>query len=209
MTSRQKRKVRARDREQMIARFERERRMNPVTSAAGVFDYTMVLDNLKAAFNIAKIIRSADAFGAREVHVVGTPFFDPRPAMGSFRWVPCVFHKTFADSHEGLARQGYTSFLLEAHTGDPLGTVPLPAKSAFIFGHEEFGPSFDPADYPEIRRLSIRQFGKVESLNVSIAASIMMYEYARQHGTERERSIVPPPPRGTSERQDGTSEPGG
>ncbi len=47
-------------------------------------------------------------------------------------------------------------------------------------GHEEHGISFDRTLY-EIQCLSIPQFGQTESLNVSIAASIVMYEYSRQH----------------------------
>jgi tRNA G18 (ribose-2'-O)-methylase SpoU len=56
----------------------------------------------------------------------------------------------------------------------------LPEQSAFILGHEEMGISFNKADYPGIRSLSIPQFGTTQSLNVSIAASIVMYEYIRQ-----------------------------
>jgi len=58
----------------------------------------------------------------------------------------------------------------------------LPEKSAFIFGHEEYGISFEPDLYPEIRRLTIPQYGRSQSLNVSVAASIILYEYTRQHG---------------------------
>ncbi|MGD2096644.1 MAG: TrmH family RNA methyltransferase [Desulfobacterales bacterium] len=56
-------------------------------------------------------------------------------------------------------------------------------KSAFIFGNEEFGHQFDKDRYPGIKSLKIHQAGKVESLNVSIAASIVMYEYVKQHGS--------------------------
>ena len=46
-----------------------------------------------------------------------------------------------------------------------------------MLGHEEFGFSFEPQDYPELQKLTIPQFGSVQSLNVSIAASVVMYEY--------------------------------
>jgi len=59
----------------------------------------------------------------------------------------------------------------------------LPAKSAFILGNEGLGISFNPENYPEIASLAIPQFGSMESLNVSIAASIVMYEYIRQQQT--------------------------
>ena len=49
-----------------------------------------------------------------------------------------------------------------------------------MLGHEEFGLSFDPADYPDIQGLAIPHFGPVQSLNVAVAASIVLYEYARR-----------------------------
>ena len=72
-------------------------------------------------------------------------------------------------------------YCLEPATGAPLPKTALAVKSAFILGHEEFGLSFDPALYPEIRPLKIPHLGKVQSLNVSVAASVVMYEYLRQH----------------------------
>jgi tRNA G18 (ribose-2'-O)-methylase SpoU len=73
-------------------------------------------------------------------------------------------------------------FTLEPEDGRSLMDVSLPEKSAFIFGHEEFGISFDKNDYEDIGTIQIPQFGRSQSLNVSIAASIVMYEYIRQHG---------------------------
>jgi tRNA G18 (ribose-2'-O)-methylase SpoU len=51
-----------------------------------------------------------------------------------------------------------------------------------VIGHEEFGPSFTADRYPDITPIRIPIYGQVESLNVSVAASIVMYEYVRQHG---------------------------
>jgi tRNA G18 (ribose-2'-O)-methylase SpoU len=65
--------------------------------------------------------------------------------------------------------------------GPPLTRAALPRRSAFIFGHEEFGISADISAYTDIQSLTIPQFGQVQSLNVSIAASIAMWEYLRQH----------------------------
>jgi tRNA G18 (ribose-2'-O)-methylase SpoU len=61
----------------------------------------------------------------------------------------------------------------------PLATQ-LPRNGAFVLGREEFGFSFNALDYPDIRRMSIPQFGSVQCLNISIAASLVMYEYVRQ-----------------------------
>ena len=76
----------------------------------------------------------------------------------------------------------YELNLLEPGAEDSLHTIGLAQKSAFIIGHEEFGVSFDRTLYEKIRSVKIEQLGRVDSLNVSIAASIAMYEYCRQHG---------------------------
>ncbi len=162
-----------------LKRFERHRRAN-LLAGPGRFEFIVVLDHLKPAFNIGKIFRSADAMGASEIHLVGIDFFDPAPAMGSFKWVPARFHEHFAQSHADLRRRQYKVYALDPAAPRSLAEVSFPDKSAFVFGHEEFGLSFDQADFPDIEILSIPQFGKVQSLNVSVAASIVMYEYVRQ-----------------------------
>ena len=145
----------------------------------------IVLDHLKPAFNIGKIIRSADAFGAQAVHLIGIDFFDPAPAMGSFKWVPAKFYSDFASCHGDLSSRGFTFFTLEPEKGEKLPAVSLPERCAFVLGHEEFGLSFNKSDFGGIESLTVPQFGKVQSLNVSIAASIVMYEYVRQHNPSK------------------------
>lgn len=161
-------------------RFRREKNKN-LLSTPGIHQCMIVLDHLKPTFNIGKIFRSADVFSVHQVHLVGIDFFDPAPGMGAFKWVPAMFHRDFFQCYTYLVNQGYTPFVLEPDKGEMICDIQLPERSAFIFGHEEFGLSFDPSLYPDIRPLTIPQYGRTESLNVSIAASITMYEYARQH----------------------------
>ena len=166
-------------------RFRRERNRNRLATP-GTHDCIIVLDHLKPTFNIGKIFRSAEAFSAKEIHLVGIDFFDPAPGMGAFKWVPAVFHTNFLACYVELLKQGYTPFILEPGKGEPVTTARLPRKSAFIFGHEEYGLSFEPDLYPEVRQLTIPQYGRSESLNVSVAASIILYEYVRQHADATE-----------------------
>lgn len=167
-------------RRQMLLRYEKERKRN-VLAQPGEHEFVLVLDQLKTGFNVGKIFRSAEAFGAAAVHLVNIGPFDPAPAKGSFRKVPAVFHATFAECHADLSQQGYTFFLLDPDGATSLCAAQLPDKSAFVVGHEEFGFSFEPGDYAGFRKITIPQFGSVQSLNVSIAASVVMYEYVRQH----------------------------
>lgn len=174
------RRNRAAQRKIARKRFERQRRAN-LTASAGRHRFVIVLDHLKPAFNIGKIFRSADAFGAREIHLVGIDFFNPAPAMGSFKWVPAKFHDDFATCHDRLQQEHYSIFTLDPAADTVLTSARLPLRSAFVFGHEEFGLSVDRERYPDLKPLKIPQIGKVQSLNVSIAASVVMYEYFRQH----------------------------
>ncbi len=167
---------------EMEFRFKRAIRRNLVSAAPGLHDCILVLDGLKPDFNIGKIFRTADAFGVREIHLVGVNIFDPDPAKGSMRWVRFHSHEDFPSCYRALSQSGYEMIALEPGCANLLGTCSLAKKSAFILGHEEFGISFDRTDYPDITGLSIPQWGRVQSLNVSVAASIVTYEYVRQHG---------------------------
>ena len=162
-------------------RFRRQRNKNRL-AIPGVHSCIVVLDQLKPTYNIGKIFRSAEAFGAREVHLVGIEFFDPAPGMGAFKWVPARFHEAFDTCYRDLKSRNYHLYTLEPDDGQSLLKTQLPEKSAFIFGHEEFGISFEKNDYEDVGSLQIPQFGRSQSLNVSVAASIVMYEYVRQHG---------------------------
>lgn len=168
------------DRKNALKRFERHRRIN-LSAAPGIHPFIVVLDHLKPNFNVGKIFRSADAFGACEVHLIGIDFFDPAPAKGSFKWVPCRFFSGFDACFQDLREREYHLFVLDPEAKNGLFNCRFPSHSAFIFGHEEFGFSFDLSDYPRLNTICVPQFGRVQSLNVSIAASLTMYEYVRQN----------------------------
>lgn len=146
----------------------------------GPFEFVLILNGLKASYNVAKIIRSANAFGCREVHLIQIGVFDPSPAQGSLRYTRCLTFDSFDASYQRLKAEGYTFFAFDVHTQNTLADVKFPNRSAFILGHESKGLRINPADYPEIRFIKIPQFGIVESLNVSVAASLAAYEYVRQ-----------------------------
>ena len=171
--------MKKKSRRQILLSYDKERQRN-VLAKPGAHPFVLIIDHLQPGFNVAKIFRSAEAFGACAVHLVGIGPFDPGPAKGSFRKVPARFHEDFAACHAALLAAGYTFFLLDPEGETALGESGLPQKSAFVLGHEEFGFSFSRAEYPDLKTLVIPQFGNVQSLNVSIAASVVMYEYVRQ-----------------------------
>ena len=153
----------------------------------GVHDFVMVLDQLKPNFNIGKTLRSVEAFGGHEVRLVGVDFFNPYPAKGAFLHVPVKFDRTFGDTYQDLTLREYTLLAMDPTATDSLQTLALPRRSAFIIGHEYKGLSFDLAHFPKVKRIRIDQFGQTQSLNASVAASVAMYEYTRQHALKSVR----------------------
>lgn len=180
MVSRQYKKVREEREKNALKRYQKDRQRN-ILATPGVHQVILVLDHLKAGFNTPKIFRTAEALGAHEIHLVNIGKFDPAPAKGGFRKVPAKFFDSFAESYQQLRKEGYHLFALEAGCSQSLLSTTLPLKSAFILGNEGLGISFQREDYPDIECISIPHYGETESLNVSVAASIVMFEYVRQH----------------------------
>jgi tRNA G18 (ribose-2'-O)-methylase SpoU len=151
----------------------------------GSNEFVLILDQLKAGYNVPKIYRSAQAFGCRKILSIGVGPFDPSPARGSFKQTQTEFPPAPGlDACEKLRQEGYEFWLLDPHADVSLFNVSFAQKSAFIFGHEEYGVSPELQALAGARRVRIPQWGKVESLNVSIAASLVMYEYLRQQKSE-------------------------
>lgn len=179
---------RSKGRDNVQQRFIKQKRRN-VLAKPGKREIVIVLDNLKPNFNIGKIFRSAEAFGINRIHLIGIDIFDPAPAKGSFRYVPAVFDDSFKNTFQTLSNEGYEFFVFTPTGDNQLNDKEFPLRSAFVFGHEEFGFSFELSDFPGLHPIHIAQVGRVESLNVSVAASIAMYEYARQYPV-KEKSVL-------------------
>ena len=175
-------------------RYEKQRRRNP-QAMPGPHAVALVLDRLKADFNVPKIFRSAEAFGAHAVHLVDIGPFDPAPAKGGFKHVPARFHEDFGACCSALEAEHFELVALDPFADSLLGETALPMRCAFVLGHELHGLSEDVKANSGARFVRIPQWGAVDSLNVAVAASVALYEYARQHGTP-----VPPARRNAQRR---------
>ncbi|MBC7387415.1 MAG: TrmH family RNA methyltransferase [Cryobacterium sp.] len=146
----------------------------------GPYPVILVLDGLKAAFNVGKIVRTANALGLREVFLVGMQPWDPVLARGALK---ATRTRAFLTLHEALCalrEDGYTAYALHPRGEISLGDIAYPEKTAFIVGHEELGLSLPLEEQPDVKAVRIPQFGIVESLNVSVAASIAAFDYLRE-----------------------------
>lgn len=156
--------------------------------APGPHECVLVLDHLKAGFNVGKIIRSANALGCHSVHLVGIGLFDTATARGTLKQTRVLKFDSISESIQSLRGEGYTLYAFDPSGERVLGQEPLPEKCAFILGHEEFGLSFKREEFPEIRWVKIPQVGTVQSMNVSVVASIGAFEYIRQHPKDLQAS---------------------
>jgi tRNA G18 (ribose-2'-O)-methylase SpoU len=145
----------------------------------GPYPLILVLDGLKAGFNLAKIVRSANALGLREVFIVGVEAWDPVLARGTLEETRTRTFGALPDALAALKEEGYTVYALHPRGEDSFGAITFPEKTAFLVGHEQFGFSIDLGERPEVRLARIPQAGIVESMNVAVAASIAAYDYLR------------------------------
>lgn len=145
------------------------------------FSYHVAIENLKHDLNIGSIVRTANAFLAAEVHVVGRRRWNRRGAMVTDRYQHIHHHEDPA----ALARFAQSSDLAvlgldNVDGAQPLETTQLPRDCILFFGQEGSGLSPEALAVCE-STLAIAQFGSTRSINVGAAAAIAMHTWIRQH----------------------------
>jgi tRNA G18 (ribose-2'-O)-methylase SpoU len=147
-------------------------------------DFHVAIENWQHDFNIGTIVRSANAFLAAEVHIVGNRRWNRRGAMVTDRYQHVRHHPTVDDlagylhEHDGgsVALYGVDNLPGSLH----LETTSLPRRVCLLFGQE--GPGLSEAARASCdATFSIAQFGSTRSINASAAAAIAMHSWVRQH----------------------------
>lgn len=143
--------------------------------------FHVAIENLSHDFNIGSIVRTANAFLAEEVHVVGRRRWNRRGAMVTDRYQHVRHHpdsgelRTWADQR-GLPILGLDNIA----TSIPLETFSLPEECVLLFGQEGPGISHETQQICDVT-LNIAQYGSTRSINVGAAAAIAMHAWIRQH----------------------------
>jgi tRNA (guanosine-2'-O-)-methyltransferase len=143
-----------------------------------------VLDGLIDPHNVAAVLRSADAFGTQEVHVVeaGEPFVaSQRVTQGTDRWLDVVRHRDIAGCVEQLHARGYRVYVAQMNGRLQPEDLAREPRTAVIFGNEHLGIS-EAARALADDTYAIPMRGFVESLNVSVAAALTLYAATRERG---------------------------
>lgn len=148
-------------------------------------DLTVVLENVFDPHNISAVMRTCDAVGVQEVHILNTRIaphkkWGAKSSSSAAGWLTI---KQFTDAQEcfsSLHTNGYTILTTHLEPGSvDLYRLDLTQKLALVFGNEHDGVS------EEIRALAdgnfiIPQAGIIQSLNISVACAVTLYEAFRQ-----------------------------
>lgn len=141
----------------------------------------IAIENLERDFNMGTIVRSANAFGVRTVHIIGRRQWNKRGAMATDKYLQVKYHQTTEAFVSAAQRSQKAIVAVDNIPGAvPLGDTVLPDSAVLVFGSEAQGVSDELAD-EAIMTVAIEQIGSTRSINVGVAAGIVMYEWLRQH----------------------------
>jgi tRNA G18 (ribose-2'-O)-methylase SpoU len=144
-------------------------------------DFHVAIENWHHDLNIGTVVRTANAFLARGVHIVGRRRWNRRGAMVTDRYQHVTYHESAAALGEWAVVEGLVLVGVDNLPGSvPIETVTLPRRCVLLFGQE--GPGLSEA----ARRAcdvvcSIAQYGSTRSINAGVASGIAMHAWIRQH----------------------------
>jgi tRNA G18 (ribose-2'-O)-methylase SpoU len=141
----------------------------------------VAIENFHHDHNIGTVVRTANAFAVKEVHIVGRRRWNRRGAMVTDRYQHLRHHDDIDQLLEHAAASNLTVVAVDNSPGAlPLETTPLPQDCLLLFGQE--GPGLTArARKGAMMTVSIAQFGSTRSINAGVAAGIAMHAWIRQH----------------------------
>ena len=141
----------------------------------------VAVENLERDFNMGTIIRNANAFNVKKVHIIGRRQWNKRGAMKTDAYLHLEYHQTPADFFAAMQQAGRAVVAVDIVDGSvPLGRTSLPQNAVLVFGSEGDGLSRELLD-GAATVVNIEQFGSTRSVNVGVASGIAMYAWIQQH----------------------------
>ena len=150
------------------------------------FPVVVILENIRSAYNVGSVFRTADAFLIESVFITGYTAKPPhkeitKTALGAQDSVDWKYFETTKDAIEHLKNIQYKIYAVEQVTGsislENISDLPVD-KIAFIFGNEVSGVDQEIISACD-GSVEIPQFGMKHSLNISVAAGIVLWEVVR------------------------------
>lgn len=143
--------------------------------------FHVAIENFGHDFNIGSVVRTANAFMAAEVHIVGRRRWNRRGAMVTDRYLHVRHHEDAGALAEWCRDRDLVLVGVDNVPGAaPLETADLPRACTLLFGQESDGLTAQ-AQQACAYILSITQFGSTRSINAGAAASIAMHAWIRRH----------------------------
>lgn len=144
--------------------------------------FHVAIENWQHDFNIGSVVRTANAFLASEVHIVGNRRWNRRGAMVTDRYQHIRHHPTVAEFAQWAVDAGLAVIGIDNLPGAvALETYSLPRECVFVFGQESVGLS-DAVRDVAVATLAIAQYGSTRSINAGAAAAITMHAWIERHG---------------------------
>lgn len=147
-------------------------------------DLTIVLENIHDPHNVSAITRTCDAVGIGEICLVYTqekfPKIGKKSSASAYKWVNKNHFKNIDECYKYLRARGYKIIAtsLEGESSN-YWNVDFTGKVAIVLGNEHRGVSEEAWKKADLN-INIPMFGMIQSLNVSVAAAVILYEIARQ-----------------------------
>lgn len=152
-------------------------------------DLTVVMENIHDPHNVSAMLRSADAVGVREVQLVYTtgefPELGKKSSASALKWVARRRFRSVEECYARLHEEGFT--ICATHLSKKsasLYKLDLTKRIAFVFGNEHSGVSDEAAALADVN-FQIPMMGMIQSLNVSVACAVTLYEAMRQRSIKR------------------------
>lgn len=145
--------------------------------------FTAVAENFANDFNIATLVRNANAFNIQEVSIVGHRRWDKRGAVGTYHYTNVVHHNDSHSFYSNIVEKGIPIIAIDNISG----AVDLPkfewpeGEICVVFGQEQIGVSNIALSYAQ-SCIAIPQRGSVRSLNVGTSSGIIIYDYCSKMG---------------------------
>lgn len=139
----------------------------------------VAIENWQHDLNIGTIVRTANAFNVAAVHVIGKRHWNRRGAMVTDRYLEIIHHPTVADFVAAMGDRHIIAIDNQPGAVQLSETV-LPEHAVLVFGGE--GPGLSPEMIAASEQMvMIEQFGSTRSVNVGVAAGIIMYAWVQKY----------------------------
>lgn len=147
-------------------------------------DLTIVIEDVHDPHNVSAMLRSCDAVGVAGAHLVYSVEERPELSKGvsasAMRWLDIHSHESISACYAALRERGYRVYATSlTHDATDLYDLDLTGPVAVVFGNETRGASVDAVELAD-GCVYIPMMGMVESLNVSVACAVTLYEALRQ-----------------------------